>query len=128
MPFIDELKFGADGLIPAVVQDASNGEVLMVAWMNREAAEKTFATGLGHYYSRSRRKLWLKGESSGHVQKVREVRTDCDRDVVLLKVEQESGACHEGYRSCFFRLRTPEGGTSVDGVRLFDPGAVYGKK
>jgi phosphoribosyl-AMP cyclohydrolase len=128
MPFIDELKFGADGLIPAVVQDAAGGEVLMVAWMSREAAEKTFATGLAHYYSRSRRKLWLKGEESGHVQKVREVRTDCDRDVLLLKVEQRSGACHQGYRSCFFRLRTADGGAAVDGVRLFDPDKVYGKK
>jgi phosphoribosyl-AMP cyclohydrolase len=128
MSFIDDLKFDAAGLIPAVVQDAAGGEVLMVAWMNREAAEKTCATGLAHYYSRSRKKLWLKGEESGHVQKVREVRTDCDRDVLLLKVEQQGGACHEGYRSCFFRRRGGDGGTVEDGVRLFDPGKVYGKK
>ena len=128
MAFIDDLKFDAAGLIPAVVQDADNGQVLMVAWMNREAVEKTFETGLAHYYSRSRKKQWLKGESSGHTQRVLEARTDCDSDVLLIKVEQQSGACHMGYRSCFFRLRTAEGGTAVDGEKMFDPGEVYGSK
>jgi phosphoribosyl-AMP cyclohydrolase len=128
MAFTDDLKFDDAGLIPAVVQDAENGQVLMVAWMNREAVERTFETGLAHYYSRSRKKLWLKGESSGHTQRVKEARTDCDRDVLLVKVEQESGACHEGYRSCFFRLRTADGETAVDGEKLFDPGEVYGGK
>jgi phosphoribosyl-AMP cyclohydrolase len=127
MAFIDDLKFDAAGLIPAVVQDAANGEVLMVAWMNREAVEKTFETGLAHYYSRSRKQQWLKGESSGHTQAVKEVRTDCDSDVLLVKVEQQGGACHVGYRSCFFRLRTAEGGTSEDGQKLFDPDEVYKK-
>lgn len=128
MPFIDDLKFDAAGLIPAITQDAATGEILMMAWMNREAVEKTFSTGLAHYYSRSRRKQWLKGEESGHVQKVIEARTDCDRDVLLLKIEQTGGACHEGYRSCFFRRRAADGGTTEDGVRLFDPGQVYGEK
>jgi phosphoribosyl-AMP cyclohydrolase len=128
MAFIDELKFDDAGLIPAVVQDASGGQVLMVAWMNREAAEKTFETGQAHYYSRSRGKLWLKGETSGHTQAVREVRVDCDADVLLLKVAQEGGACHTGYRSCFFRLRTADGGIVEDGEKLFDPDEVYDKK
>ncbi len=127
MAFIDDLKFDDAGLIPAVVQDAANGEVLMVAWMNREAVEKTFETGLAHYYSRSRKEQWLKGESSGHTQTVKEIRTDCDSDVLLVKVQQQGGACHVGYRSCFFRLRTAEGGTIEDGEKLFDPDEVYGK-
>ena len=127
MAFIDDLKFDDSGLIPAVVQDADNGEVLMVAWMNREAVGKTFETGLAHYYSRSRKKQWLKGESSGNTQSVKQVRTDCDRDVLLVKVEQKSGACHEGYRSCFFRLRSADGSTVVDGEKLFDPEDVYKK-
>ena len=128
MAFIDELKFDKDGLIPAISQDADTGEVLMVAWMNREAAENTFAKGLAHYYSRSRKKQWLKGEESGHVQHVLEVRTDCDSDVLLLKIRQEGGACHTGYRSCFFKLRTAAGGTREDGVKAFDPAKVYKKK
>ncbi len=127
MAFIDDLKFDDAGLIPAIAQDAANGEVLMVAWMNREAVEKTFETGLAHYYSRSRKKQWLKGESSGHTQSVAEARTDCDRDVLLIKVEQKSGACHEGYRSCFFRLRDANGGTLEDGEKLFNPDDVYKK-
>jgi phosphoribosyl-AMP cyclohydrolase len=126
MAFPDDLEFNDAGLIPAVVQDAASSEVLMVAWMNREAVEKTLETGLAHYYSRSRRKLWLKGESSGHTQSVREVRTDCDSDVLLLKVEQKGGACHQGYRSCFFRLRSADGETVIDGEKLFDPDQVYG--
>jgi phosphoribosyl-AMP cyclohydrolase len=127
MAFIDEMKFDDAGLIPAIAQDAQNGEVLMLAWMNREAVEKTFETGTVHYYSRSRGKLWLKGERSGHTQQVVEARIDCDADVLLLKVEQKGGACHTGYRSCFYRLRTPEGQTTVDGRKIFDPDEVYGK-
>jgi len=127
MAFIDELKFDQDGLIPAIAQDADSGEVLMVAWMNREAVEKTCAKGLAHYYSRSRKKPWLKGEESGHLQHVLEMRTDCDGDVLLIKVRQESGACHTGYRSCFFKLRTSDGGLREDGVKAFDPGKVYRK-
>ena len=127
MAFIDELKFTADGLIPAIAQDAASGEVLMLAWMNRQALEQTIAQGLAHYYSRSRRKLWLKGEESGHRQQVLEIRADCDGDVLLLKVRQEGGACHTGYRSCFHRLRLFDGGVREDGRKIFDPKKVYGK-
>jgi len=129
MAFIDELKFNKDGLIPAVAQDAASGEVLMLAWMNRQAVRRTFAKGRAHYYSRSRRKLWLKGEQSGHFQKVLEVRVDCDGDVLLLKVKQAGGAaCHTGHRSCFHRLRTSRGGVREDGRKVFDPKKVYKKK
>ncbi len=128
MAFIDELKFDKDGLIPAISQDADTGEVLMVAWMNREAVDNTLAKGLAHYYSRSRKKQWLKGEESGHVQRVIEIRTDCDSDVLLMKIRQEGGACHTGYRSCFYKLRTAEGGVKEDGVKAFDPSEVYKKK
>ena len=124
MSFPKIVKFNEKGLVPAIVQDAKNGDVLMMAWMNREALEKTLKTKKAHYYSRSRKKLWLKGESSGHVQKVKSVYYDCDGDTILLKVSQKSGACHEGYRSCFFRkgngIRL-----KVVGKRLFDPKKVY---
>lgn len=116
------------GLLPAVVQDAQTGEVLMLAYMNEESYAETLATGRAVYYSRSRRRLWRKGEQSGHVQQVREILVDCDRDTILLKVEQLGGAaCHEGYRSCFYRRVTPEG-LRVVGQRVFDPQAVYGKQ
>jgi phosphoribosyl-AMP cyclohydrolase len=102
--WLDAVKWDAQGLVPAIAQDASNGEILMVAWMNREALEETVRTGRGVYFSRSRNKLWRKGEESGHVQNVSEVRLDCDNDVVLLKIEQLGGiACHTGRRSCFFQ-------------------------
>ena len=122
------LKFGADGLIPAIAQDAASGEVLMVAWMNAEAIAKTIETGEAHYWSRSRKKLWHKGEESGNVQKVREIRADCDKDVLLLKVEQIGGAaCHTGFRSCFsWVLR--KGQWEEDGVKVFDPEEKYGRK
>lgn len=115
-----------DGLIPAVAQDCDTGEVLMVAFMNREAWDLTCRTGIMHYWSRSRGKLWKKGESSGNVQEVRELRLDCDADCVLAKVRQVGGAaCHTGYRSCFYTV--VEGGTTrVDGVQVFDPRKVYG--
>ena len=99
----DTLKYDANGLIPAVVQDAENGQVLMVAYMNREAFQKTIETKRATFWSRSRQKFWIKGETSGNIQKVREVLIDCDADCVLIKVEQTGAACHEGYRSCFFR-------------------------
>ena len=117
----------AGGLVPAVAQDAETGRVLMLAWMNREAFEETLRTGRACYWSRSRGKLWRKGEESGHVQEVREVFIDCDGDTVLLKVTQVGGAaCHEGYASCFFRKVEGEG-LAVVGERLFDPAKVYGK-
>ena len=117
----------AGGLLPAIAQDADSGAVLMLAWMNREAYEETLRTGRAVYFSRSRSKLWRKGEESGHVQEVREVYLDCDVDTVLLKVRQVGGAaCHEGYRSCFFRRLAPDG-VQVVGERVFDPKQVYKK-
>jgi phosphoribosyl-AMP cyclohydrolase len=114
-----------DGLVTAVAQDAATGQVLMVAHMNRAAWEETLATGRAVYYSRSRGRLWRKGEESGHVQHVREVFVDCDGDAVLLKVDQIGGAaCHEGYASCFFRQATADGLTVI-ADRLFDPAVVY---
>jgi phosphoribosyl-AMP cyclohydrolase len=115
------------GLIPAVAQDASTGEVLMLAWMNREAYEETLRTGRACYFSRSRGKLWRKGEESGHVQEVKEVFVDCDADTVLLKVNQIGGAaCHEGYKSCFFR-KVEGAELRVIAEKIFDPKAVYKK-
>lgn len=116
-----------DGLLPAIAQDAATGEVLMMAYMNAESYAETLATRRAVYYSRSRRKLWRKGEESGHVQHVRAVFVDCDRDTILLSVEQVGAACHEGYKSCFFRQVVPEG-LKVVGQRVFDPAEVYGKK
>jgi len=117
-----------DGLVPAVAQDWHTGEVLMVAFMNKESWELTLKTGIMHYWSRSRSKLWKKGESSGNIQEVKELRIDCDADCVLAKVRQVGdAACHTGYRSCFYQV--VEGGTlRVDGVRVFDPAEVYGEK
>jgi phosphoribosyl-AMP cyclohydrolase len=117
----------AGGLVPAVAQDADTGEVLMLAWMNREAFEETLRTGRAVYYSRSRGKLWRKGEESGHVQEVRGVFIDCDADTILLKVRQIGGAaCHEGYKSCFFRQVEGDSLTLV-AERVFDPKSVYKK-
>jgi phosphoribosyl-AMP cyclohydrolase len=117
----------AGGLVPAVAQDAASGEVLMLAWMNREAYEETLRTGRACYFSRSRNKLWRKGEESGHIQEVKEILIDCDADTILLKVRQVGdAACHEGYKSCFFRRVTPEG-MQVVGQRVFDPQKVYKK-
>ena len=114
--------------MPAIAQDADSGEVLMMAYMNRESFAETLATGRAVYYSRSRKKLWRKGEESGNVQHVRAVYVDCDRDTILLQVEQVGGAaCHEGYRSCFYRQVTPEG-LRVVGERVFDPEKVYKKE
>jgi phosphoribosyl-AMP cyclohydrolase len=101
--FLDKLKFNADGLIPAIAQDTETREVLMMAYMNRESLLKTLSSGYAYYYSRSRQKLWQKGETSGHLQKIRQIRIDCDLDTVILEVEQTGVACHEGYPSCFFR-------------------------
>ena len=124
-------KFGADGLITAVVTDAASGDVLMIAHMNAEAVAKTIESGEAWYYSRSRRKLWKKGESSGHMQRVIEVRVDCDQDAIWLKVDQQgAGACHTGRRSCFYRavpLRQ-RGAARLefrDADKAFDPGKVY---
>lgn len=116
-----------DGLLPAIAQDAQTGEVLMMAFMSRESYAETMATGRAVYFSRSRKKLWRKGEESGNVQRVVAVYLDCDADTILLKVEQLGGAaCHTGYRSCFYRQVTPEGLKTV-GQQVFDPSQVYGK-
>ena len=121
---IDFEKSG--GLVPAVAQDADTGEVLMLAWMNREAFDETVRTRRAVYFSRSRNKLWRKGEESGHVQEVKGIYIDCDADTILLKVNQVGGAaCHEGYKSCFFRRLEKDGSLSVQGERVFDPKQVY---
>ena len=122
-----KMNFKDKGLITAITQDAQTGKILMLAFMNEEAFQKTVETGNVHYYSRSRDKLWLKGESSGNVQKVREIRVDCDMDAVLIQVDQKGGACHEGYRSCFFR-KIENGELITDGEKLFDPKEVYGEQ
>jgi len=123
--WLNEVKWDEQGLVPAIAQDAQSGEVLMFAWMNREALEKTAETGQAVYWSRSRRKLWRKGEESGHFQKVLELRADCDRDVILMKVEQVGGiACHTGRRSCFFNRLESEGWQDVEPV-LKDPREIY---
>jgi phosphoribosyl-AMP cyclohydrolase len=119
---------GPDSLVTVVAQDATTGQVLMVAHMNREAWQETIATRRAVYYSRARGRLWRKGEESGNIQHVREIYVDCDGDAVLLKVDQVGGAaCHEGYPSCFFRQMTPDGPTIV-AKRVFDPKDVYGKR
>jgi phosphoribosyl-AMP cyclohydrolase len=115
-----------DGLITAVTVDAVSGEVLMVAFMNDEAFSKTVETGVVHYYSRSRQKLWKKGESSGNVQTVREIRVDCDRDAIIVKVEQTGPACHEGYKTCFFQRLASDGELEVTEERLMTPLEMYG--
>lgn len=103
MPLLDNLKFNSDGLIPAIVQDHQNGQVLMMAWMNQESLQQTLETGRCTYWSRSRQSFWIKGETSGHLQHVKRISVDCDQDCLLIQVEQVGAACHENYRSCFFR-------------------------
>lgn len=125
MNWIDRIRFNKEGTIPAIIQDKETGKVLMLGWMNREAIAKTLATGKVHFWSRSRKKLWLKGESSGHLQLVREIYIDCDEDTLLFKVNQIKGACHKGYRSCFFREVTPEGEFKIKEEKVFNPEEVY---
>jgi phosphoribosyl-AMP cyclohydrolase len=129
MSFYDQLKFDAHGLIPAIIQEQSSGRVLMMAWMNRASLERTLATGKTHFWSRSRQKYWMKGESSGHTQTVKSVSFDCDGDTLLIQVEQIGAACHEGYQSCFFRTIQSDGVTSrVTEPRLQTPEQIYGAK
>jgi phosphoribosyl-AMP cyclohydrolase len=130
MSSYDQLKFdGTTGLIPAIVQDHKTGRVLMMAWMNQASLEKTVATGKTHFWSRSRQKFWMKGETSGHTQSVKDISFDCDGDTLLIQVEQIGAACHEGYRSCFFRsLKDKGAGFQITEPRLEDPGDIYGKK
>lgn len=129
MSFYDQLKWNADGLIPAIVQDHRDGRVLMMAWMNQASLEKSIETGKTWFWSRSRKKFWMKGESSGHVQVIRDIAFDCDGDTLLLRVEQTGPACHEGYRSCFFRSIEGDGSTwQTTEPRLSNPDEIYGKK
>ena len=114
MSLIDEIEFGAHGLLAAVAQDVSSGRVLMVAWMNREAFEASCKTGFAHYYSRSRKKLWKKGETSGHVQKIVDMYLDCDGDTLLLKIEQTGPACHTNRESCFYRQREGDNWNEIE--------------
>jgi phosphoribosyl-AMP cyclohydrolase len=124
MSVYDKLKFNADGLIPAIIQDHQDGRVLMLGWMNRASLEATVATARTHFWSRSRQKFWIKGESSGHTQMVRDIAFDCDGDTLLIKVDQIGAACHEGYRSI------GNGGATerVTEARLQTPEEIYGKK
>jgi phosphoribosyl-AMP cyclohydrolase len=125
--WLDRVKWGSDGLVPAIAQELSTNAILTLAWMNRESLAKTVASGEAHYWSRSRGRLWKKGEQSGHVQKVREVRLDCDDDVVLLKVEQGGGiACHTGRHSCFFQRLENGKWEAVEPV-IRDPKEIYKK-
>ena len=124
--WLDAVRWNADGLVAAIAQDAATDRVLTLAWMNREALERTAATGEAHYWSRSRMKLWRKGEQSGHVQAVREIRLDCDADAILLRVDQVGGiACHTGHERCFF-LKLEEGAWHDVEPVLKDPKAIYG--
>ncbi len=125
--WLNKINWSEDGLIPAIAQDAQTGDILMVAWMNRDSLKRTVETGEAVYWSRSRKKLWHKGEESGHTQKVVELRLDCDEDVLLLKVEQVGGiACHTGRRSCFFQKLEQGRWVAVDPV-LKDPHEIYKK-
>ena len=124
--WLDAILWTEDGLVPAIAQDADTGDILMMAWMNRESLRLTAEEGHAVYWSRSRGKLWRKGETSGHQQVIRDIRLDCDEDVILLKVEQKGGiACHTGRRSCFYRTLKDGQWVSVDPV-IKDPGTIYG--
>ena len=126
LSYLDSVRWNADGVVPAVAQDAASGRVLTLAWMSRESLERTAATGEAHYWSRSRQKLWRKGERSGHVQRVREIRLDCDDDAILLVVDQVGGiACHTGRERCFHQRLEGSAWRDVEPV-LRDPKAIYG--
>lgn len=125
MDLLEKVSFNNESLLPVIVQDINGGEVLMMAWMDKEALRKTIDSGKAYFWSRSRKKLWLKGESSGHYQLVREMRIDCDEDTLLIKVEQIKAACHKGYKSCFFREINKEGKIELIGEKVFEPGKVY---
>lgn len=125
--WLSKINWSADGLVPAIAQDAESGRVLMVAWMDRDALQRTVELGEAVYWSRSRKKLWHKGEESGHVQKVKEIRLDCDQDVILLQIEQQGGiACHTGRESCFYSRLENGHWVETDAV-LKDPDEMYGK-
>ena len=122
-------KFDENGMIPVIAQDAGSGQILMVAYMNRAALEATIKTGCATYFSRSRKKLWKKGEESGHVQKVQQILVDCDQDCIILKVSVDAGQCHVGYQSCFYRALKTESDKDLELIaqKVYDPGKVYKK-
>ena len=126
--WIDEVAFDEKGLVPAIIQEALTGELLMVAYMNKESLAKTLKSRVAHFYSRSRKKIWMKGESSGHIQRVKSISLDCDGDALLVKVSQVGQACHAGYRSCFFRTLGKAKRWTIHAAQEFDPEKVYGKK
>jgi phosphoribosyl-AMP cyclohydrolase len=129
MSFFDKLKYTEDGLIPAIIQEAGTGRVLMMAWMNRASLESTLKTGKTHFWSRSRKKFWMKGEESGHTQTVKDIAFDCDGDTLLIQVEQAGAACHEGFKSCFFRSVEGDGATfKTTEPQLIKPDDIYGKR
>ena len=127
MEILDQLKYDEEGLIPAIIQDAENGEVLMIGYMNRRAVERTIKEKMVCFWSRSRQKFWVKGETSGHFQVVKDIYVDCDMDALLIKVTQIGATCHEGYRSCFYRKLNALDNLEVVAERLVDPKEVYGQ-
>jgi phosphoribosyl-AMP cyclohydrolase len=128
--FVFSPKFDSDGLIPAISQDSETGEILMVAYMNDEALKLTIETGNAVFYSRSRGKLWKKGEQSGHVQKVQQILVDCDQDCLVLKVKVDQGQCHVGYNSCFYRMVSKDDNSKLEFIadKVYDPNEAYGQK
>ena len=127
MNFFEKLKFNDDGLIPAIIQEEETGRVLMMAWMNESSLKTTIEMGKTHFWSRSRQKYWMKGESSGHTQQVKNIAFDCDGDTLLIQVSQVEAACHEGYQSCFFRTINAAGEFDVSENRLVNPNEIYSK-
>ena len=127
MNFFEKLKFNDDGLIPAIIQEEVTGRVLMMAWMNESSLKTTIEMGKTHFWSRSRQKYWMKGESSGHTQQVKNIAFDCDGDTLLIQVSQVEAACHEGYQSCFFRTINDVGDFDVSENRLVNPSKIYSK-
>ena len=127
MNFFEKLKFNDDGLIPAIIQEEETGRVLMMAWMNESSLKTTIEKGKTHFWSRSRQKYWMKGESSGHTQQVKSIAFDCDGDTLLIQVSQVGAACHEGYQSCFFRTINDAGEFDVSENRLVNPKEIYNK-
>jgi len=125
MKFIEKLKFNEDGLIPAIIQEESTDRVVMMAWMNEASLISTIEKGKTHFWSRSRQKYWMKGESSGHTQQVKSIAFDCDGDTLLIQVEQLGAACHEGYKSCFFRSVNEVGDFDITEERLVNPDEIY---
>lgn len=129
MSFYNQLKFDANGLVPAIIQEQTTGRVVMMAWMNRASLESTIATGKTHFWSRSRQKFWMKGEESGNTQTVKDIAFDCDGDTLLIQVEQNGPACHEGYNSCFFRSIEGQGETfKTTEAQILKPEQMYKKK